>query len=457
MSTTLIPITVSTRKSANQHDRLIQISEPLLNQLNIGDKQHLYISIGKIIASVTIQSIDLAENELILPENILKCFRLPIQRYTFQANYQSNTHTLKLGPVIGLLTNFKFDEGEEPDFRSIHQFCEELHQIVTENGGFFYVFSYDNLATKGYYFHKEKWVAEELPLPDVIYNRIHSRRLEQQKPFKEFRRTLELLMIPLFNDRFLSKWEVYQQIHNEDSLQSAIPVTQIYSKEKLYELAQKYDMVFIKPIHGSQGRNIIKLSKAEANSYHASFTAEHEPLQEYFSLEEAYEHLRPIVQNGIYIIQQGIPFMTFDSRTMDFRVLCHKKHPAQWNITSIVARIGAKQEFVSNLARGGTVMRPLEALRTCMDPKKAHKVLAQIKELALEIAAVTSSQTKGMIGELGIDIGVDIEGKPWLIEVNSKPSKSFKLENGKIRPSAKAIAQFCTTLVFDSVRNAQAP
>ncbi|MDV2887831.1 YheC/YheD family protein, partial [Alkalihalophilus pseudofirmus] len=69
---------------------------------------------------------------------------------------------------------------------------------------------------------------------------------------------MELLMIPLFNDRFLSKWEVYQQIHNEDSLQSAIPVTQIYSKEKLYELAQKYDMVFIKPIHGSQGRNIIK-------------------------------------------------------------------------------------------------------------------------------------------------------------------------------------------------------
>jgi hypothetical protein len=45
---------------------------------------------------------------------------------------------------------------------------------------------------------------------------------------------------------------------------------------------------------------------------------------------------------------------------------------------------------------------------------------------------------------------VDQEGKLWIIEVNSKPSKNFEDGLGKIRPSAKALIQFCTLLAFDS-------
>ena len=452
MSVTLIPITVSVRESTTPHDRLILMSQALMKQLNISVTQNLYIEVGKTIVSMDIQTIDIAANEVILPENIFQYFRLPIQNYRFLANYQPETHRLKLGPVIGLLTNLHYSEGEEPDFRSIHRFCEELHQVISESGGFFYVFSYDTFLTQGFFYQDEKWIPAELPLPDVIYNRIHSRKLEQKEPFNRFREELELLMIPLFNDRFLSKWEVYEQIHKENSIQSAIPETVIFSKENFYILAQKYDTTFIKPIHGSQGRNIIKVCRDGNTSYtfQASITVEHEQQQGNFSLEEIYGHLKPILQNRIYIVQQGIPFMTYESRTMDFRVLCHKKHPLVWDITSIVARIGAEQEFVSNLARGGTLMRPLEALRACMERKKAKKVLSQMKDLALEIAASISKQTQGIIGELGIDIGVDSDGKPWLIEVNSKPSKSFEDEHGKIRPSAKAIVQFCTTLVFES-------
>ncbi|GHH98566.1 YheC/YheD family endospore coat-associated protein [Neobacillus kokaensis] len=453
MSITLIPITVTIRKPANQHDRLIQMSRALMKKLKIIDTQQLHLEIGKTMVSMDIQTIEISANEIILPENVVNSFRLPIQSYRFQANYYQHTHTLKLGPVIGLLTNFHFNDYEEPNFRSVHKFCEELHQVIIRNGGFFYVLSYDHFLTKGYYFHEEKWIPAELPLPDVIYNRIHSRSLEKKKPFKEFRHHLELLMIPLFNDRFLSKWEVYDQIHKEGSLQAAIPETKIFSEENLYELAQKYETLFIKPIHGSQGRNIIKLIRNENNSYSykASFSAGHEQPAKQFSLEDIYEHLKPILQNKIYIVQQGIPFITKDFRTIDFRVLCHKKHPLEWTITSIVARIGAEQEFVSNLARGGTLLRPLEALKTCMDARQPKKLLSQIKDLALEIAATISDKTQGMFGELGIDIGVDFDGKPWLIEVNSKPSKSFEENQEKIRPSAKAIVQFCTTLVFDSI------
>jgi hypothetical protein len=70
--------------------------------------------------------------------------------------------------------------------------------------------------------------------------------------------------------------------------------------------------------------------------------------------------------------------------------------------------------------------------------------------LAIETAETICSSSAGITGELGIDIGVDPKGELWIIEVNSKPSKNFEDGGGKIRPSAKALIQFCTSLAFES-------
>jgi glutathione synthase/RimK-type ligase-like ATP-grasp enzyme len=131
-------------------------------------------------------------------------------------------------------------------------------------GGFFYVFSYKDLTAQnvsGYYFENGKWIFSKLPQPDVIYNRIHSRKIERISSFKDFRKVLEKLNIPFFNDRFLSKWEVYEKLMLKENIHPYMPETRIYTLENLKELIEKFNMVFIKPIHGSQGRDIIKLYK----------------------------------------------------------------------------------------------------------------------------------------------------------------------------------------------------
>jgi glutathione synthase/RimK-type ligase-like ATP-grasp enzyme len=260
-------------------------------------------------------------------------------------------------------------------------------------------------------------------------------------------------MIPFFNDRFLSKWEVYEQLTEEPKLDSYIPETKLFSKKHFFDLAQKYDTLFVKPIHGSQGRNIIKVNRVADSLYSLETSLKFVPAkkEEKFSLDELYQQIKPILHNQIYIVQQGIPLMTFQTASMDFRVLCHQNRQNDWIVTSTVARIAAKQEFVSNLARGGTLTRPLNALRTSMDHNKSREVLALMKELAIEAASIVSQNSQGIIGELGIDIGIDQAGNPWLIEVNSKPSKNFEDGTTKIRPSARAIIEFCTILAFDTV------
>ncbi|MFZ7945318.1 MULTISPECIES: YheC/YheD family protein [Bacillaceae] len=452
MSFSLTPIKLMPNKRAYQDERHIQMSNQLVSHLHLQKNRELHLTIGKKTITAHVQTSNIPANEIHIPEHMLIECNLPIQNHTFHAVVFQESHTLKLGPVIGLLTDIPSTKIEEPHFRTIHLFCEELHHGITELGGFFYVFSHDQFPSLGYYLKNEKWIPAELPLPNVIYNRIHSRKLEQTELFKKFRQKLDQLVIPFFNDRFLSKWEVYEKLKDENQLHSYIPETKIFSKEHLYDFAEKYQTIFLKPIHGSQGRNIFKLKKESDRhySFQTSLTTVSDKFNQLFSLDEMYQQIKPLIHNRIYIIQQGISFMTNECKAIDFRVLCHKTHMHHWAVTSTVARIAAETEFVSNLARGGTITRPLNALRTCMSPKQSSEALALIKELALETAAVISRQSEGITGELGIDIGIDYEGKPWLIEVNSKPSKNFEDGLGKIRPSAKAIIQFCTILAFDS-------
>lgn len=444
-------ITIVPRKALNSNDQLVQMSPQLCKQLQLVDNQDIKLSLGKKIIIISIKTIKMTADEVLFPENLFYEICLPIQSYRFQVKYLQESGTLYLGPVIALITDFKTEGNEEPYFRSIHNFCEELNDGTAENGGFFYVFSYPDFEVQGYYFKDGKWHAAELPLPDVIYNRIHSRKLEYTLDFKFFRDKLALLNIPFFNDRFLSKWEVHEYLNHENHLHAQIPETKLFTKKNLFNLAVKYETVFIKPVHGSQGRNIFKLTKADELFLLKSSVKNSETPTKSCTIEEIYHYLKPHLNNRIYIIQQGISLITYESRSMDFRVLCHKNTDNLWKVTSVVARISADDEFVSNIARGGEMMTPLQALTGVISREDAKAVLSQMKTLALETSSSISLHSTGLMGELGIDIGIDQEGKPWLIEVNSKPSKNFEDDQKKIRPSAKAIIQFCTMLAFNTI------
>jgi Tubulin-tyrosine ligase family. len=51
----------------------------------------------------------------------------------------------------------------------------------------------------------------------------------------------------------------------------------------------------------------------------------------------------------------------------------------------------------------------------------------EIKELCFKVAS-TMERNGDLWGELGLDLGIDKQGHPWLIEVNSKPRKTTETE-----------------------------
>ncbi len=453
MSLSLLPVTIAKTKQVSIEPQIL-MSRRLLTEFGFEQDQKIKLYIGNMMQVVKISLQDVPITEIHFPEQLFADFSLPVQTVKLLAKASAANRSLYLGPVIALLTDLPSSLDDEPYFRSIHSFCEELAVKTSELGGFFYIFTYKSFTANGvngYFLHEGKWQYQKLPTPNVIYNRIHSRKLEQLQTFQAFRKQLERFALPFFNERFLSKWEVYELLSLEGKLLPYLPETALFSEEKLLEFLEKFPILFLKPDHGSQGKNIIKLTKQE-NSFRLETTTStlSSQLAEIQSAERIFQLLQPLLAKRIYIIQQGILLAAHESRLIDFRVLCHKNPDDLWHVTSIVARISGDQQFVSNLARGGEVVKPITALRMFFSKKTAKEILSLMKELAIEAAATIDRNTTGLIGELGVDIGVDSSGKLWLIEVNSKPSKNFEQTKTKIRPSTKAIIQLCTKLAFET-------
>ncbi|WP_254119285.1 YheC/YheD family protein [Bacillus sp. FJAT-29790] len=454
MTVSLLPITIVPIKMFQSNEYRIQISHSLLKYWNIDIDRPLIITIGINRVEAIIEGAAIMKEEIKLSENIFQEFSLPIQENRLLASYSNKDSTVTFGPIIGLLTELN-DQEEGPDFRSVHTFCEELHDMISNIGGFFFVFQLKDWTEgklNGFCFQNEQWQKTPVPLPDVIYNRIHSRKLEASPSFQKFKTDIASWNIPIFNDQFLSKEKVHQYLYSEEHMQPYLPETVAITEADFQMMIKKYPSLYIKPIHGSQGRNIIRISKINKKLLAEMSTGMGEENTRLFDdYTRFYQWFKPYLKNRTFLAQASIPLMTYKNRPLDFRILCHKNFRDSWKATSAIARISADQQFVSNIARGGEMMKPFNILAILSNRNTAIQQLALMKELAVEVASIISQRAEGLIGELGIDIGVDQNGKLWIIEVNAKPSKNFEGQDKKIRPSAKALIEYCTFLAFSNV------
>lgn len=451
-SISYLPITIQPTKTFQENQYMINASSSLLHYWGIRTSEPIHLCIGTKEIEVTCIEKEIDKDRMMVSEQLLEELPLPVKEYRFLSYFDKSRKKLLVGPIVALMTELRELEDGKPDFRSVHTFCEELHDTSQIGGGLLYIcplkdFSADRV--KGWYYREDGWEKGNFIPPNVIYNRIHSRKLEASSFFDHFKKQTSLAQIPYFNEQFLSKWDVHQLLHGEKQLQPFLPHTEKFTKEGLITFFTKDKKVFIKPINGSQGRFIYKVSHSAGivvvetstsgkmndfliDDFLAWFTNKHRP--------------------SAFIIQEAIPLIQHQNKQLDFRVLCHKNYQDRWKVTSLVARASAPDQFVSNLARGGELLKPVQALSGQFEQERIPTLIQQMKELALDAAHTISGSQLGLVGELGIDMCIDIDGKPWIIEANSKPSKNIEEQQEKIRPSAKAIFEYATALAFGQLR-----
>ena len=431
---------------------IIIISSDLQKQTNTAHGQKIILKTRNRFVSCTIHvSASKGNHPILCSPTILDALFLP----KFPVNIFLQVHPTEgdweFGPLIGIVT----DRIKNNHFGTIHGFIEELQTYGNEQHLLVYIFSFERFQqdyVDGYFYSAadQSWIETKLPVPHVVHNRIHSRVKERSEKALRFFEQLLGAGIPYFNERFLNKWNVYEILSGYVHLLPYLPETKLLNGRRTFEeMATKHNLLFLKPIHGSQGKNIFRVKHKEEGIFldYTTFSGEIE--NSFSSIQAVYDAIKPRLQKQRYIVQQGISLLAYEQmRPLDFRLLCHRINETVWNVTSIVARVSSKNEFVSNLARGGEIFRITHVLSDHFDKKTIHQIENLLKEIAIEAATIIDQHADGIYGELGIDLAVDNEGKPWIIEINTKPSKNQDPDgfSPKVRPSAKAIMNYCYKL-----------
>lgn len=348
----------------------------------------------------------------------------------YYIRYLAEDHQLQIGPVLGILTERIFPHEVTAPFGSMTRFYSECQQSAEMKGILMFVFAPEHINLRqtninGWVYVGGKWKQTVCPFPDVIYNRMTSRRAERNPTLQKCLAWLkERHNIQLFNEQFLNKWQVHDALLNDPLIKNMLPHTVRYEKHaQIKDMLRLHPTVFIKPVNGSLGQGVIRLTKRDTG-YDMQYTTLNGSITKRdLSFADIARQMARRRKQRPYIIQQGLPLVTARGRNVDFRALVQKNKFGRWSITSIVGRMAKETSIVSNSSRGGTIQTVTNTLQQ-VDPEQPKPTVKRLRQTALSVAEAFERQVTGHYAELGIDLAVDRRGKIWLLEINSKPSKT---------------------------------
>jgi hypothetical protein len=252
--------------------------------------------------------------------------------------------------------------------------------------------------------------------------------------------------------RVSSKWTKTAVLQRSRNVNGYIPVTRQYNRQTLERMTELFESNYIKPDRGTYGNGVMRVktirikphlitdANTSENAVDPLSTSEAEvgdeisaevPLTTYelrYGTEEKHFHsldeldlaLTERIQNREYIIQQGIPLMKHEGLPFDLRVLTQKNLQRNWETTGILGRVAAPGKIITNIHGGGRLATFNELVRPHFDQDRFQQLRSELYRLGIH-TAVQLQRSFPRLKEIGIDIALDEDGRPWIIEVNTLP------------------------------------
>lgn len=334
---------------------------------------------------------------------------------------------LEIGPFLGILARPQKSSpyGEQTGFfRRLIARAKAMHMYA-------YVFGPNDFDAKagtvmGHRPYKTTttWVMRRCPVPDVVFDRGFFHGAEKTRVNKMRDVMARDFGVRIFNNDLGTKWDVHQVLVAEPALAEHMPETaQLSGPAIIGEFIDRHRVVYIKPSRGTQGRNIFRVrNRTNRLAYEAHLRGGRTVRSSVRGPAELVERLKATKERHPFLVQQGLALTRVQGRTSDLRALVQRDRTGTWQFTGVGVRIGGRTNVVSNLHAGGSaakidVLVPRPGRRA-----KAAELEARVKELVLRIAETLGHQC--LLGELGVDLGLDTEGRLWVIEVNLRPGRA---------------------------------
>jgi hypothetical protein len=406
---------VTIKISGNQHSELVIHPEKAF-AINLGSWEFAYISFGTLKHHVKISMTNevLPEN-ILLSQNLVKVLHMPDY-----PNYEIcvNGNEIIFGPYIGLLIS---QADNRLTSSRLNKMLIDLNEYSKLHGAVV-VFALDKVDRisrhiEGYCYNPTKkcWQKGIFPYPSSIYRTI-GLDPEWKNHF------LSIIGDKMFNSRFFGKWEMYRWFSKDPDINQYIPYTKLYhSPGDIFEMLERFPKIYIKPVMGLQGRGIVRISmenKLLVFEYHEG-RVNH--IITFEDSNQANEYIEKYFHHGRYLIQQAIDLLEYKGRLIDFRCVVQKNQSNAWVCQAIIGRLGVKDSVVSNVSSGGTAFTIENILSKTFEASEENITELKQRIMAFAITVCNKLDEYGInCGTLGLDIGMDQQGRLWLIEINNR-------------------------------------
>jgi len=410
-----------------QSAKIITITRELCRSLQITGFKTITLGFGNKWASATLKIWNKEGSTLVIPQLLASVLYLPP---TGNCMIKSDGRDLQLGPLIGILTGLT-KQPNQP-FGGMTSF---IHEFMQSGSGkaFYFAFTPNHVDWKrevitGYIPGLNgRWVQRTFPLPDVVYNRLPSRKAESSTAMNAFKAKFVQRRIPLFNWSFFNKSDVYRMLSGETEASSYVPESiNSPTAEEVKRLIEKHRFAYLKPTAGSLGIGIYRLTYTPQHGYYARFRRNStNMLMRFPNFDGLIKHLyRQGVRLPNQIIQQGVRLIELDNCPIDFRFHMTKNGQNRWVPAGIGAKKAGRGSVTTHVRSGGILMMPEQVLSRIFG-SKSEAVLNHAKEIAVRLAEAIERNYPHPLGELGFDLGIDLDERVWMFEANAKPGRSI--------------------------------
>jgi glutathione synthase/RimK-type ligase-like ATP-grasp enzyme len=268
-----------------------------------------------------------------------------------------------------------------------------------------------NKKVKGYlYLHQEnKYIPHLSSIPKANLVRTIVRKKGYDK-LKRVEAQSQVVFVNLVRGR--DKYKIYKYLECIKRVSSHIPNTAKLSCKNFLHFFKTYEQIVIKPISGALGEKIYVIEDNEKH-FTIYYTSKGKEFRKTVDKKKGKLFLKKNFKHpAAYLIQQYIPFQTFQGEKFDIRTSVQKGKDDQWKVTGIVTRVAGRNGLVTNVAQGGRVV-PFNEVNCTLEQEIRSKIYDLSLQLAKEIETLNPSSV-----DLGLDIAIDRQGHLWFIEAN---------------------------------------
>ena len=296
-----------------------------------------------------------------------------------------------------------------------------LYSAIARNeGAHLYYFTsrdidFSKKTIKGKYYRRGVWVAKEIRFPDVVINVSGPNTPKQRAIYNRLES-----MVPFTSHRVGNKMMVYNRLIKAKTFSAyVIPYQPIRSVDDILPFLEKHQKIIIKPNAERHGNYIYYVEKTD-DEYRFIYRNREFRKKE----EDAKDYMGMMLKDRPMLMQKYINSRRKTGEAYDFRLHVQKDGYGIWQNTAILPRVSQDERIITNLSQGA-FLSIFECFIQNEFSDRYRSMKFKIEGFALLLARHFDTIYNCEFDELGIDIGIDEDGKIWIYEVNWRPGHVY--------------------------------